>query len=212
MVMMRILVDGFNLALEKGTGVATYARNLTYCLKGMGHDVAVLYGLKGAPGTNPSHERGFFRPSSGRPWGQRALEAYRRSSPQSDAEKSLWNQTKRRGHIPAIFIAVTHHDTLWNSPYVYDTAHTQFHLYKHCLQVMSPKDIDIAHWTYPLPVKHNKAKNIYTLHDLVPLRLPYTTLDKKSFYYKLVKKIAHQADHIVTVSETSREILLTCLG
>ena len=30
---MKILVDGFNLALEKGTGVATYARNLTYCVR-----------------------------------------------------------------------------------------------------------------------------------------------------------------------------------
>lgn len=48
------------------------------------------------------------------------------------------------------------------------------------------------------------AKNIYTLHDLVPLRLPYTTLDNKSYYLRLMKKIVHEADHIITVSETSR--------
>ena len=30
-----------------------------------------------------------------------------------------------------------------------------------------------------MPVRVKGAKNIYTLHDLVPLRLPYTTLDNK---------------------------------
>ena len=40
--MTRILIDGRNLGLEKGTGVATYARNLSYELHEMGHVVEVL--------------------------------------------------------------------------------------------------------------------------------------------------------------------------
>jgi hypothetical protein len=40
---------------------------------------------------------------------------------------------------------------------------------------------DIMHWTYPLSLRVSKAKNIYTLHDLVPLRLPYTTIDNKRY-------------------------------
>ena len=44
------MIDGRNLNLEKGTGVATYARNLSYCLRDMGFEVDVLYGNKTAHG------------------------------------------------------------------------------------------------------------------------------------------------------------------
>ncbi|MCB2088618.1 MAG: hypothetical protein KDD98_07310, partial [Sphingomonadaceae bacterium] len=46
--MPRILIDGYNLGLEKGTGVATYARNLSYELHELGHKVSVLYGNRGS--------------------------------------------------------------------------------------------------------------------------------------------------------------------
>ena len=42
--MARLLIDGYNLGLEKGTGVATYARNLSYEIGNMGHQLDVLYG------------------------------------------------------------------------------------------------------------------------------------------------------------------------
>jgi glycosyltransferase involved in cell wall biosynthesis len=56
------------------------------------------------------------------------------------------------------------------------------------------------------------APNIYTIHDLVPLRLPYTTLDKKAKYLRLVKWICNKADHIVTVSESSKRDIVDLLG
>ena len=39
-----IFIDGYNLALEQGTGVATCGRNLSFCLRDMGAGVGVLYG------------------------------------------------------------------------------------------------------------------------------------------------------------------------
>jgi glycosyltransferase involved in cell wall biosynthesis len=63
-----------------------------------------------------------------------------------------------------------------------------------------------------LPLKLKNAKNIYTIHDLVPLRLPYTTLDVKRRYFKLMKSLASRADHIVTVSETSKRDIVNILG
>lgn len=68
------------------------------------------------------------------------------------------------------------------------------------------------HWTYPLPLKISGIPNIYTLHDIVPLRLPYTTLDNKRKYYRLVSKILKTADHIVTVSESSKKDIIDFLG
>ena len=71
---------------------------------------------------------------------------------------------------------------------------------------------DIFHCTYQLPLRAKSACNIYTIHDLVPLRLPFTTLDNKRQMFRLLKKIAKQADHIVTVSENSKRDIIELLG
>ena len=71
---------------------------------------------------------------------------------------------------------------------------------------------DIMHWTYPLAIRIPKAKNIYTLHDLVPLRLPYTTLDNKRHYFRLIRNLTKSADHIVTVSEASKKDIMDLFG
>jgi glycosyltransferase involved in cell wall biosynthesis len=68
------------------------------------------------------------------------------------------------------------------------------------------------HWTYPLAIRIPKAKNIYTLHDLVPLRLPYTTLDNKRHYFRLIRRLTKSADHIVTVSEASKKDIMDLFG
>jgi hypothetical protein len=38
----RIFIDGYNLSLQQGTGVATYARNLSFSLRDLGAEVGVL--------------------------------------------------------------------------------------------------------------------------------------------------------------------------
>ncbi|MBV8910251.1 MAG: glycosyltransferase family 4 protein, partial [Gammaproteobacteria bacterium] len=91
-------------------------------------------------------------------------------------------------------------------------AHGLFGVFNRLHTVKIARKPDLVHWTYPLPLKMNGVPNIYTLHDLVPLRLPYTTLDQKRRYFKLVKKIATKADHIVTVSEASKADIVNILG
>ena len=68
------------------------------------------------------------------------------------------------------------------------------------------------HCTYQLPLRAKGACNIYTIHDLVPLRLPFATLDNKRLSYRLLRKIAAEADHIVTVSENSKQDIVKMLG
>ena len=80
------------------------------------------------------------------------------------------------------------------------------------MNVDYPGAADVAHWTYPLAVTLKKAVNLYTIHDLVPLRLPYTTLDNKKEFLKKVRRIAEKADHIVTVSEVSKRDIIDLLG
>ncbi len=65
----RIYIDGFNLSLEQGTGVATYARNLSFALRDIGAEVGVLYGTS-APTTSSNtmmREIAFFDPRVSEP-------------------------------------------------------------------------------------------------------------------------------------------------
>jgi glycosyltransferase involved in cell wall biosynthesis len=60
----------------------------------------------------------------------------------------------------------------------------------------------------PLPIAIRHAKNIYTLHDVIPLKLPYTSADNRIYFYKMVKRLVETADHIIVVSETTRNDVL----
>ena len=62
----RVFLDGYNLALDQGTGVATYARNLSFALQRLGCEVGVLYGTRAAPSRDPLiREIAFFDENRG---------------------------------------------------------------------------------------------------------------------------------------------------
>lgn len=210
----RIMIDGRNLNLEKGTGVATYARNLSYCLHDMGHQVEVLYGNRAAPGySDLMKEIAFFDTNAGDvPDWLRVLRAMKESILAPFGYEAI------KVPITGTVIADTfksrlpYYDTIYNSPDLFRKAHGLFGLFKRMHKVYMPNKPDLMHWTYPLPLYIPGIPNVYTLHDLVPLRLPYTTLDNKRKYLRLVSKIAERADHIVTVSESAKTDILSMLN
>lgn len=209
----KILIDGYNLGLETGTGVATYARNLSYCIHELGYDVDVLYGTRSAPYEMLLREIAFFDAQVGRP--QRAWELLMHIQ-----ELLLSPASLRARPVPITGKVITktfssrlpYFDRLWNVPSVFDRANRQFGFWKSRLRVDVPSKPDLVHWTYPLPIRVPGVKNIYTIHDLVPLRLPYTTLDIKRRFYRLTRMLARRADHIVTVSENSKKDIINLLG
>ncbi len=211
---MKIAIDAFNLALEKGTGVATYGRNLSYCLRDLGQEVHVLYGRPSGPvKIGLMQEIAFFDEQAGLNDGRiqrirRGVGTILSRRPRLAREVTLSGAVIYDQFRPRL----PHFNHLWNSPRIYEHAHLRFRLYGGRTRVRIPAPIDIMHWTYPLPVRLVGARNIYTLHDLVPLRLPYTTLDRKHDYYKLVSHLVNSADHIVTVSETSKADIISLLG
>lgn len=212
--MPNILIDGYNLGLEKGTGVATYARNLSYELKALGHSVSVLYGNRAAPSRESLvREIAFFDSNVGDR--NRLLEIL------EQAHRALLGPL---GHfaveVPVTGRVITRtfdarmpaYDTILNATDVFMRSQSAFKLWKMLSRVSLPERPDLVHWTYPVPLRVKRAPNIYTLHDLVPLRLPYTTLDKKRSYLRLMRKIVRKADHIVTVSDCSRRDIIDLLG
>jgi glycosyltransferase involved in cell wall biosynthesis len=211
-----LAIDAYNLSLEQGTGVATYARNLSFRLGAMGAEVGVLYGQRMARTPDPVlREATFFDPRTPRAPGLIA---------------QLWQDarqvTKQFGGIRALDVPVAdrvvrtplenrlpHFDRLWTVPELFRTSTLTFGITKRFGQVVLPgQPPSIMHWTYPIPLSVKGARNIYTIHDLVPLRLPYATLDNKRRHYRMLRHIVRDAAHIVTVSEHAKRDIVSLLG
>jgi glycosyltransferase involved in cell wall biosynthesis len=209
-----IMIDGFNLSLEKGTGVSTYARNLSYCLEQLGYGVDILYGK--AISTKSSdlikEIRFYDETRKHLPEWMRVIRSV------NELAGLIQGYQAHKIPITGKVIDTTfkgrqpYFDSIHNAVDIFRKSHNNFGFCKKIQTVHLENTPALMHWTYPLPLKAAKAPNIYTLHDLVPLRLPYTTLDKKPTYLQLVKKIANTADHIVTVSEASKQDIVDILG
>lgn len=210
-----VVLDAYNLDLPRGTGVATYARNLSYGLKALGYEVGILHGRRIAGAKDALLREVTFFDEGERP---ETLQRHLRSV--GDALRGVLGQhsVARPVQLSELVVApeqrrrMATHDSLWNVPDLYPRALRQFADWRRIHSVRLPRPPAVAHWTYPLPIRIPGALNIYTLHDLVPLRLPYTTLDQKKQYLRLARRIAANADHIVTVSECSRRDLINLLG
>src|SRR5437016_2842913 len=211
----RIIFDGLNLALEEGTGVATYARMLTRVARDLGHKVGVVYGSPQAPARNPLlREIAFFDE-------KRAIKRSR------SAETLDYIFDCIRYHLPVrptpvevSGVVVTRQfdetlpalDSLFVARNLFTNASGHFQRTKAFVDLDFDPRPDIFHCTYQLPLRSKAACNIYTIHDLVPLRLPFTTLDNQRRTFRLLKKIAAKADHIVTVSENSKRDIIELLS
>jgi glycosyltransferase involved in cell wall biosynthesis len=212
-----IALDGHNLALQHGTGVATYARNLADSITEMGWGAWTLYGapISSAQkpmlreisffdylgGTNPKRGKFSLIYSGGKEY-FRALFGYTAIEiPQSGVV-----EIRRFGsRLPK-------NARIFNVNDLFLVARRHFVLHKRFLRIRFEKSPDVMHWTYPLPIVAEGIPNIYTIHDLVPLRLPYTTLDNKRYYHRLIKGCIDSADRICTVSEKSKEDITNLFG
>ncbi len=212
--MSRILIDGYNLGLEKGTGVATYARNLSYEISNLGHEVDVLYGNNASATRNDLLREIYFFDSS-------VDERIKWLEILDQAYQALQGPLAFKARqIPVTGRVVTRtfqsrlpkFDRLYNAPDLFMRAQSAFKLWKRPLRIRMPEKPDLAHWTYPIPLRVPGRPNIYTLHDVVPLRLPYTTLDHKRRYLRLLQQLDRKAAHFVTVSESSKQDLVDLVG
>ena len=212
--MSRILIDGYNLGLEKGTGVATYARNLSYEIANLGYEVDVLYGNRASATRDDLLREIYFFDSS-------VDERIKWLEILDQAYQALQGPLAFKARqIPVTGRVITRtfqsrlpkFDRLYNAPDLFMRAQSAFKLWKRPLTIRMPEKPDLAHWTYPIPLRVAGRPNIYTLHDVVPLRLPYTTLDHKRRYLKLLQKLDRKAAHFVTVSESSKRDLVELVG
>lgn len=211
---IRVGLDGYNLALPQGTGVATYGRNLAAAIDELGYPIDLVFGVNIPRKADIDLRESLF-------FGQLGADAPKRLN---------WRKKVRRWRVhpfahDMIEISVTgravledagdrlpRFDRLFNLSEIYDVCARHFRRYGRFMTLRMPNPPTIMHWTYPLPLRVAGARNIYTLHDLVPLRLPRASLEDKRYYDTLTRACVTRGDHIVTVSEKSRSDIIELLG
>ena len=212
--MARICIDGFNLGMPRGSGIATYARNLQSNLGAMGHETQILFSstldedptdlmrqvtLLDAGAVAPSNKvraviRSLARPPRLQAWAVTRTEDVITRDIESHYPKS---------------------DRTWVARNVFHNANRHYFTFGWMSPITLGKgelETDLAHWTCALPLYEPRTPNFYTLHDLVPLRLPFTTLDNKRGFYALCKALIAKGERIITVSEQSRADIIRMLG
>jgi glycosyltransferase involved in cell wall biosynthesis len=209
-----IAIDGYNLMLEQGTGVATYGRSLSHRLAELGAEVGVLWGRAGASAKDELLREVTL--SDARPpkpgFMERAVSDFkaclRLKLGATATRVPVTDRVIRRGleaRTPMLH-------RQWNIPDLFRGALQNYGAGGRLAEITVPEGPDIMHWTFPLPIRVKGSKNIYTIHDLVPLRLPYTSLDVKRRTLGTLRGITETADHIVTVSEASKRDIVSLLG
>lgn len=210
----KILYDGLNLSLTTGTGIATYTRNLARTAKDVGYRVAVAYALPGPVPADPllrevalfeGRKQGRNKIGRAVDWAKGRLGMFGRLSLSDATPSGAVATSPIQDRLPVM-------DEVQVGERIFDFARWHFNAHSRLAELRAPAQPDIAHFTFSTPLRVPKAANLYTIHDLVPLRLPYTTLDDKTYFLKLHREIARTADHIVTVSETSRQDIIRWLG
>ena len=213
----RILIDGYNLAMKHGTGIKTYTTLLDAALRSRSAETSFLFGHP-IPSVDDAllREVLFYDDNPMRdhsPFGRFSMRA------------KLWTDASVN-KAPKITRVLDNGVVVLNNPAtarpteralngmrLFDVAWRRSLTFKKFLDVDLPETFDAVHMTYPLPINaRGAAKKVVTIHDLIPLRLPYTTTDDKIEMLRRHRKLAADADLIFTVSEFSKTDIVQLLG
>jgi glycosyltransferase involved in cell wall biosynthesis len=210
---INVLVDGYNLEMIQGTGIKTYGLTLVKALIALEANVDLLCSRY----TNSYNSDLLLN---------EALFFDIQKSNSSNLEIKSIISAAIQGFYQAKEVQVSHFVIKRDADYIFEYLassgkifnisncyRTANNLYKHFhlqTRVNIKKKIDIWHVTYPIPIKVNAARKITTIHDLIPLKLPYTTLDDKKCFFNLIKDAIKNSQVILTVSESTKNDILHC--
>jgi glycosyltransferase involved in cell wall biosynthesis len=209
-------VDGRDLSLAQGSGIATYGRNLLTSLSRLGVGTQVLYGPPVPISGDPLIREIQLidpDPKAGRPT------AWKRLFRSARAPLGLPARPVRRGQViwPRDGACPPATDSYWAGQDLYRAANRAFARtgrlipvdFKPAADVPRP---DVCHWTAIMPLRARGAINVYTMHDLIPLRLPHLSLSNKRQYLQTCRQIAATADHIIVGSESAKDDIVEMIG
>lgn len=210
-----LALDGFNIFKAGGSGIATYGRNLGQTLAGLGYRTDLICGPVRKPGRNNLLNEVALYDSPDASTGPSKLKKFIGNFISTFGRDLV--PVSATGEVIGANRKQTFHEQMWAAQDVFHTANRSYARTKgftpvHFKAPSSAPAPELVHWTAPLPLWAPRRRNIYTLHDLVPLRLPSATLDNKGRFYALCKRICRDADHVVTVSDSAKSDIMRIFG
>jgi len=215
--MAHILVEARNLALRHGTGIATYSRGLKDVLGTLGHTTDAIIQTSFKPTSNTlaneialfdfearslhekKRKKNFFEK-----WA-RLHERYVSDLRGTDAQRiTIGDIVADPTQLPGL----DGFSNVYGVQHLFDRADNFLRRTGSPLDVRVDTSPDLVHLTHPTPIRVANKPTVVTVHDIVPLRMPHTTLDDKAAFLRTLDYVTHHADHIVTVSDASKEDLL----
>ena len=206
----RVLIDGDFRADPQGRGIATYSRTLGDALGRMGCEVNWLIGAAAPakPDKLVDEVMAFDRPQP-----VRGLRLQAQTASRMAAGVLTPSVTARRVSMGSAVLAAGSEQlgSTWLAPNLFVHAHYRHMLLREFTEVRVPEKIDVLHLSAPLAISMKGVKTVVAIHDLIPIRLPYTTTDNKVEFTARVRRAAGQADLVVTVSEASKKDIVELL-
>jgi glycosyltransferase involved in cell wall biosynthesis len=98
------------------------------------------------------------------------------------------------------------------APDVFRLAQVHFDVHRRPLRVRLPGPPGIMHWTYPVPLAVIGWRNLYTVHDVIPLLHPGLTHIEGRRYRRMLDQLARCAARFIAVSDTARQEIVRATG
>ncbi len=211
-----ILVDSFNLSLPHGSGIKTYGATLLDAYQRLNFNVGIFADNQFIQGKNPIIDEVMFFDQQFHLPKQRFYSQYLRHY--RDLSQ-LWKSRK----VTTFPLEITNpninnylskaasenkYSYICNAHDAFHSANRFYSVFKKPVSYRMKKTPDIWHMTTPLPITVKGAKTVITIHDLIPLKVPFTTLDVKNNFYHLFKWACQSADMILSVSEQTKKDIM----
>ena len=208
----RVLLEGCQLTLSQGTGIATYTRALAKTVRASGYATELLIDVDKPVGSgNPILDAiTVFDATRPDPWSPLRRRMRRRfGSPFGIRAINV-----SFGAAVADFLAGPFCDfnAIFAATDVDRLARLHFGRHGTRARIKLSNIPTLFHATQAIPIAVRGCPNIYTIHDLVPLKLPFSTRDNKNYVFNMIRRLCRDADHVVTVSEFSRQEIIKLFG
>ena len=209
MTALRIGIDGYNLGLTQGTGIKTYGINLIKLMASAGFQSEILHAARLRGRTPQLREVSLFDAYEGSggflDWCTRKPRLMARSALGS---KSIRIQLTNAVHLDPSRSYWKNFSAIECAEDVYRLAFRQFRYTNRAHRVHWNKPPDVWHTTTLVPIVVPGVPRITTIHDLIPIRLPWATLDEKQMFVRLLQESVRNSECIITVSEHTRQDVL----
>jgi glycosyltransferase involved in cell wall biosynthesis len=207
---LNVLIDGLNLEYLQGTGIKTYGISLIEALKHLGANPNVLiskYSVKQDKEIN-TDILALFQELTVKPWLRfnymlvaKTLCGFSETAKSIPIPKDLILTQGAEG------FSFINDVNIYASRGCYKIADTMRYFGFKAKIKTHPK-MDIWHTTYFTPITVPGAAKISTIHDLVPLRLPHTTINDKGIFVQQIRDALKSSQLIICVSENTKKDIL----